>query len=142
MKKVYLASAFFNEKEIAIMKDVLNILRDKGLEVFAPYEHQNKHLEFGSMEWRKQTFAGDIQGIMDCDVMVAILDGNYSDSGTCFETAFCHVFPNKKLIVVNPEGKSINLMIAETLHAVVDLKGLEEYDFNEMKPIPYTEYVW
>ena len=53
MKKVYLASPFFNDEEIKTMESVLEILRSKDLEVFAPFEHQNKHLEFGSMEWRK-----------------------------------------------------------------------------------------
>ena len=53
--------------------------------MFAPFEHQNKHLEFGSMEWRKATFKSDMDAVYESDIMVAILDGNYSDSGTAFE---------------------------------------------------------
>ena len=140
--KVYLASPFFNDKEVKDMEDVKNILREKGLDVFAPFENQNKHLEFGSMEWREATFKSDMDAIYDCDVMVAILDGNYSDSGSAFECGVCHQI-GKPLIIVNLHNKEINLMIAQSLHAVINsLEELEKYDFNEMPKIPYLDYCW
>ena len=140
--KVYLASPFFNDKELVAMVKVLGCLRNKDLEVFAPYEHQNKHLEFGGEEWRRATFAGDMEGIHESDVVVAILDGNYTDSGTAAECMAAYLL-DKKLIVVNLEGKPINLMIAETVHAVINsLEELEAYDFEKLEPIPYTDYVW
>lgn len=141
-KKIYLASPFFNDEEIGTMENVLKILRDKELEVFAPFEHQNKHLEFGGEEWRRATFVGDMKGIYESDVVVAILDGNYTDSGTSAECMAAYLL-KKKLIVVNLEGKPINLMIAETVHAVINsLEELEAYDFEKLEPIPYTDYVW
>lgn len=141
-KKIYLASPFFNDTELLRMTKVLGCLRDKELEVFAPFEHQNKHLEFGSEEWRRATFAGDMKGIYESDVVVAILDGNYTDSGTSAECMAAYLL-KKKLIVVNLEGKPINLMIAETVHAVINsLEELEAYDFEKLEPIPYTDYVW
>ena len=141
--KCYLASPFFNEVEIERMEKVLEILRDKGLEVFAPYYNQNKHLEFGSMEWRKATYQGDIRGLEEADVTVAIVSqGNYSDSGTCWECAWSYC-NNKPVVVVNLSGKEINLMIADSLHAYISsLEELKAYDFSEMKAIPYTAYVW
>lgn len=141
-KKVYLASPFFNDKEIERMETVKNILRDKGLDVFAPFEHQNEHLEFGSMEWREATFKSDMDAIYECDVMVAILDGNMMDSGTAFECGVCHQI-GKPLVVVNLENKEINLMIAQSLHAVISsFEELEEYDFDKMNKKPYEDYVW
>lgn len=141
-KKIYLASPFFNDTELLRMTKVLGCLRDKGLEVFAPYENQNKHLEFGSLEWRRSTFVGDMKGIYESDVVVAILDGNYTDSGTAAECMAAYLL-KKKLIVVNLEGKPINLMIAETVHAVINsLEELEAYDFDNMEKKPYTDYVW
>ena len=141
-KKIYLASPFFNDTELLRMTKVLDCLRNKGLEVFAPYENQNKHLEFGSLEWRRATFVGDMKGIYESDVVVAILDGNYTDSGTSAECMAAYLL-KKKLIVVNLEGKPINLMIAETVHTVINsLEELEAYDFEKLEPIPYTDYVW
>ena len=143
MKKVYLASPFFNEAEIGRMEEVKRILRAKGLEVFAPFEHQNEHLEFGSKEWRKATFEGDINGIDTADVVVAIVsNGNYSDSGTAWEIGY-GVAKGKPIVVVNLSGKEINLMIANSLHTYISsFEELEAYDFEKMENKLYTDYVW
>lgn len=143
MKKVYLASPFFDEKEVEIMGRVLEILRAKGLEVFSPYEHQNKHLEFGSLEWREATFNGDVNGIDSADLVVAInCKGNYDDAGTMWEIGYSYA-TNKPVILVNVTGETINLMIADSLHAVVtSYEELEAYDFENLPKKPYLEYVW
>lgn len=143
MKKIYLASPFFNDQEIERMEKVRDILRGKGLDVFVPNEHQNPDLEFGSLEWRKATFESDVNGIDTADVMVAIISqGNYDDSGTAWEIgrSFTLGIP---VIVVNVTGKELNLMIADSLHALVtSYEELENYDFEEMPKIPYLQYVW
>lgn len=143
MKKIYLASPFFNEEELDRMEIVKSILRKKELEVFAPFEHQNKHLEFGSMEWRKATFKSDVDAIDACDIMVAInSQGNYDDAGTMWEIgyAFAKGIP---VILFNNTDKTINLMIADSLHALIkSYDELEKYDFDKLEKIEYTNYVW
>ena len=90
MKKIYLASPFFNSEETNKLEIVKTILRDKGLDVFVPNEHQNPQLEFGSLEWRAATFKSDVDAIDNCDVMVAInCQGNYDDAGTMWEIGVC-----------------------------------------------------
>lgn len=142
-KKIYLASPFFNEGEIERMERVLTILRNKGLDVFAPYEHQNKHLEFGTKEWRDATFRGDMQAIYDCDVIVAIVSqGNYSDSGTTFEIGTGYIL-EKDLVIVNLSDKEVNLMIADSLDAYISsYEELEQYDFDKIPKKTYDKYVW
>lgn len=142
-KKIYLASPFFNEGEIERMERVLTILRNKGLDVFAPYEHQNKHLEFGSKEWRDATFRGDMQAVYDCDVIIAIVSqGNYSDSGTAFEIGTGYIL-EKDLVIVNLSDKEVNLMIADSLDAYISsYEELEQYDFDKMPKKTYDKYVW
>lgn len=143
MKKIYLASPFFNAEELDRMEIVKSILRKKELEVFAPFEHQNKHLEFGSMEWRKATFKSDVDAIDACDIMVAInCQGNYDDAGTMWEIgyAFAKGIP---VILFNNTDKTINLMIADSLHALIkSYDELEKYDFDKLEKIEYTNYVW
>lgn len=143
MKKIYLASPFFNAEELNRMEIVKSILRKKELEVFAPFEHQNKHLEFGSMEWREATFKSDVDAIDACDIMVAInCQGNYDDAGTMWEIgyAFAKGIP---VILFNNTDKTINLMIADSLHALIkSYDELEEYDFDKLEKIEYTNYVW
>lgn len=143
MKKIYLASPFFNSEETNKLEIVKTILRDKGLDVFVPNEHQNPQLEFGSLEWRAATFKSDVDAIDNCDIMVAInCQGNYDDAGTMWEIgyAFAKGIP---VVVFNNTGKTINLMIADSLHSLLtSYDELQEYDFDKLEKKPYLDYVW
>lgn len=143
MKKVYLASPFFDDAELERVNKVKEILDSKGLEVFSPKEHQNEHLEFGSIEWRKATFENDVKHIDWCDVVVAIIcKGNYDDSGTAWELGYAYA-TNKPVVLVNITGETINLMIADSIHALItSYDELKEYDFGKMEKKPYLNYVW
>ena len=143
MKKVYLASPFFDDAELERVEKVKEILDSKGLEVFSPKEHQNEHLEFGSIEWRKATFENDVKHIDWCDVVVAIIcKGNYDDSGTAWELGYAYA-TNKPVVLVNITGETINLMIADSIHALItSYDELKEYDFEKMEKKPYLNYVW
>ena len=143
MKKVYLASPFFDDAELERVDKVTEILDSKGLEVFSPKEHQNEHLEFGSIEWRKATFENDVKHIDWCDVVVAIIcKGNYDDSGTAWELGYAYA-TNKPVVLVNITGETINLMIADSIHALItSYDELKEYDFEKMEKKPYLNYVW
>lgn len=142
MKKVYLASPFFDKEEKERMELVRDILREKQLEVFVPNEHQSP-LEFGTLEWRKETFSSDVNGIDAADVVVAVIcKGNYDDSGTAWEIGYSYA-TKKPVIAVNLTGETINLMIADSLHALVtSADELREYDFDKMEKKPYLNYVW
>ena len=141
-KKVYLASPFFDEMEIERMAIVRDILREKGLEVFVPNEHQSSQ-EFGTVEWRKETFESDVNGIDSADIVVAVIcKGNYDDSGTAWEIGYSYA-TKKPVIVVNLTGETINLMIADSLHALISsYDELKEYDFDKLEKKPYLNYVW
>ena len=143
MKKIYLASPIFNSEETNKLEIVKTILRDKGLDVYVPNEHQNPQLEFGSLEWRAATFKSDVDAIDNCDVMVAInCQGNYDDAGTMWEIgyAFAKGIP---VVVFNNTGKTINLMIADSLHSLLtSYDELQEYDFDKLEKKPYLDYVW
>lgn len=141
-KKVYLASPFFNDEELLDMAKVCGCLRNKGLDVFAPYENQNKQLEFCSKEWRNATFKSDIDHIDNADIVVAVVNGNYCDSGTAWEIGYAYA-TKKPIIVVNLRKEIVNLMISDSLHAYIDsLENLESYDFAELPAMPYINYVW
>lgn len=141
-KKVYLASPFFNETELERMGKVRDILREKGLDVFVPNEHQSP-LEFGTLEWRDETFRSDVNGIDNADVVVAIISqGNYDDSGTAWEIGYAYA-TNKPVVLVNLTGDTINLMIADSLHSLIkSYDELMDYDFETLPKIEYTDYVW
>ena len=95
------------------------------------------------MEWRKATFKSDVDAIDECDVMVAInCEGNYDDAGTMWEIGYAYA-TKKPVVLFNNTEKTINLMIADSLHSLItSYDELKEYDFNTLEKKPYLNYVW
>jgi nucleoside 2-deoxyribosyltransferase len=142
MSKIYLASPFFQEKEIKHVERAEQILRGKGHLVFSPRENQLDDVEFGSREWRTDVFRNDINHIKWCDYVVAILtQGNYDDAGTAMEVGYAYAL-GKPIIVYNPEKNMQNLMISDSLHAYIEEEHeLLTYNFETMQIKPYTKEV-
>jgi nucleoside 2-deoxyribosyltransferase len=130
MKRVYLASPFFNNREIKNVKLVAELLKSKGLEVFEPMENQMEHAEPQSRQWSIETFRNDVKFIDWAEVVVAVYDGNYSDSGTAWEMGYAYA-TNKPVIVIHV-GDSSNLMVHEAAHANLYLTELVDYDFDKL----------
>ena len=135
MTRVYLASPFFNEKEISYVEQVEEILESKGLNVWSPRKHQLDRHESGTQAWSLDIFTNDAKFVRAADVMVTIYHGNESDSGTAFECGMAYAC-NKPNIVVHV-GEDSNLMVHEGAHANVTLEELKDYDFNELPSIRY-----
>lgn len=136
MVKIYLASPFFNELEVEKVKQVSEILDNKGLVVFSPMENQMEHLEGGTRHWSIETFINDKKFIDSCDVVVAIYHGNYSDSGTAWEMGYAYGI-NKPVITIHV-GNNSNLMVHEGSHANLTLDELKLYDFDMLGSKTYT----
>lgn len=133
MKRVYLASPFFNEKEIACLEQVEKILIEKGLAVFSPMRHPlPETVSVGSRQWSIETFMDDVKHIKWAEIVVGIYHGNYSDSGTAWELGYAYA-TDKPVILVHVEEDGVsNLMVHEGAHANVTLKTLKDYDFDTL----------
>lgn len=140
MVKIYCASPFFTEEELKHVQDVENALSKHT--VFSPRKHQLEHHEFGSRAWRTDVYRNDINHIKWCDVVVAILtQGNYDDVGTAMEVGYATAL-GKPVVLYNPSGKTLNLMVADALHAYIeDLDELKNYDFETLPIMPYEKEV-
>lgn len=138
--KVYLASPFFNERELEVLAQVEKILDGKGLTVFKPKDNQFDKLEAGSNSWSLATFNNDKKFIDWADIVVAVYHGNYSDSGTAWEIGYA--YGTQKPVVVVHVGEASrhasNLMIHEGSHANVTVEELKEYDFETMPSKAYN----
>ena len=89
--KIYLASPFFNDNEIANIHRAVEILKAKGHEVFVPMEHDVENREsLTNAEWAEEIFKIDKGGIDDCDAVVLLYGGMYSDSGTAWECGYAY----------------------------------------------------
>jgi len=137
MKRVYLASPFFNEKEIEYVEQVEKILEEKGLNVFSPMRNQlDEKLETGSRQWSIETFMNDLKYIKWAEIVVGIYHGNYSDSGTAWELGYAYA-TDKPVILIHV-GENSNLMVHEGSHANLTLDELKDYDFNKLASSFYT----
>ena len=137
MKKIYLASPFFNEEENAWVENAENILRDRGFDVFSPRENEVRDTDVvGTIGWAYDTFYHDVKAIDNCDVVVILYHGNYSDSGTAWECGYAYAI-NKPVVCVQI-GDLSNLMVHCSAVANITLEELKTYDFEKMPWIDYT----
>lgn len=134
--KIYLASGWFNENQERRVAEAEKVLRGMGFDVFSPREHQNEHLEFGSIEWRQATFDNDIDHVEGCDFVFAIYDEE--DAGTMMEIGYAHKC-GKPVLIYHEGDDIVNLMITDSLTAYFKtFDEVKEYDFQAMKHKPYT----
>ena len=137
MKKLYIASPFFNDTETKVLNAVEQILKGKGFDVFSPREHETREGNVGDPTWSRETFRNDRNAIDWCDCVVMIYWGNYSDSGTAWECGYAYA--KGKPVVVLQLGDASNLMVHEGSHTnLYSLAELENYDFEKMPQTAFT----
>ena len=131
--KVYLASPFFNEAELKIYNEVINLLRSEAeLSVFVPREHTVPNAwDLPNHIWGENVFAVDYLAIAQCDVVVVLNFGMYSDSGTAWECG-CAFALGKKVVNVlcGEEGEEYSIMMVNGTTATVTL---DELRYNHLK---------
>ena len=139
MKKIYLASPFFNDGENLFVALAEHILRDRGFDVFSPRENEiRKGAEVGTSAWACETFNRDVQAIDESDIVVMLYHGNYSDSGTAWECGYAFA-TNKPVIAIHLWADEVsNLMVHCSTLANITIEELETYDFDNLPEIEYT----
>ncbi len=93
-KRVYLAGPFFSMSQIWLIEQALDALRSQGFKVFSPLHHVGR----GPAE---QVYGKDIEGIRNCDLVFACVDG--LDSGTIFEVGYARAIEKPVVAFVQNE---------------------------------------
>ena len=112
--KIYLASPFFKEEELAAVRKAEEILEHRGFTVFMA--------DRSYIDW--------------ADVVVMLYHGQYSDSGTAWECGYA--FATHTPVLVVHLGEDSNLMVHEGSHANLTMDELKTYDFDRMPLQSYT----
>ena len=134
--KIYLASPFFNEKELENVKIAEKILTERGFSLFSPRLNEVRTDENTQQSWwSKETFMNDKKFIDWADVVVMLYYGGYSDSGTAQECGYA--YGTNTPVVVVQLGEDSNLMVHEGCHSNITLEELKTYDFEMLPTKPY-----
>ncbi|KRK39148.1 nucleoside 2-deoxyribosyltransferase [Levilactobacillus parabrevis] len=141
MTNVYLAGPFFDDEQISRIERVEQALaaNPRVTNFFSPRKSEIPGLTMGTPEWATQTFQMDVSQIDQADVVVGMVDfvDDQVDSGTAFEIGYA--FHSKKpVVILHEKDTTLNLMIAEGLHAYVqEAEALAAYDFSTLPESHY-----
>lgn len=86
MKKVYIASPFFNEDQINHVKNMEVVLESRGYDVYSPMRDGVVLKPDATVHERLATYYENLRAMNEADFMVAIL--NDRDTGTTFEQGY------------------------------------------------------
>ena len=132
--KIYLASPFFHEEEITMYEEAIRILRCQGLDVFVPREHTIPNAyELPNNIWGENVFAVDYLAITQCDVVVVLNFGMYSDSGTAWECGAAFAL-NKKVvnILCGCDDTEYSIMMVNGTNTTIDFDTFRKEWFKKI----------
>lgn len=141
--KVYIAGPFFNKEERDRMDRLKEYLtRFKDFEFFFPMDSiVAKATELPNHEWAKKVFESDKDEILKSDMIIAIYDKHYSDSGTAWELGYAYGL-NIPVTLLCTDLKSDNSLM--TMCAAEDiydfegfLKGDRAIDFKNLNNLKW-----
>ena len=146
--KTYIASPFFNKSQVEVIESIMSQLSPH-TEIYSPMVDGTKLTHFASDKIYKNTYLGDLGGVMDADVVFGVLDYddinfNYNtkidetpmpitdrvfhgfDSGTIWELGVAKGLGKKILLYIPPNVK-LNVMLCYNAEGyTTNLKKCEE----------------
>ena len=123
MEKIYLASPLFTEYERKKVQSVASLLRASGFEVYVPMEHQIEDAwSYPNATWGRMVFEEDVKAIRECDQVVCIYYGLYSDSGTAWECGFAYAL-GIPVNLIDESNDEVSLMMVNGSINASDFSG-------------------
>ena len=87
--RIYVAGPLFNTHERLYLEQIAKALEDAGYDTFLP--HRDAGLLDGTEKVdRVKLFQGDMNGLAQCNIVVALLTGADQDSGTAAELGIAY----------------------------------------------------
>ena len=129
--RVYLAAPLFTQHERLWNRDLARRLEERlACSVILPQDYKVEGCKHHSKRFLGEIFRLCVEGVRECDAMVAILDGPDADSGTCFEVGYAYAL-GKPIVGVRTDYRSqqelgTNLMLARGCHAFVRRPAFDE----------------
>lgn len=129
-KKLYLASPFFDATECYYYRLAIDALRSAGYDVFVPQEHSIEGAwEMPNEEWAKKVYGMDVCALHNCDTVIVLNFGLYSDSGTAWEAGWA-LASGKRVVQVLCGGHNAtySLMMLSSADKVIEFHNLGNWE--------------
>ena len=146
--KIYQAGPLFSEAERLWHKNFQAYLEDKGFTALWPGDLITSHdVASWGKDAPKKILEADKALLLDCDAVVALLDGTQVDDGTAWEIGFAHAM-NKPVFGIRTDfrnggecpGASVNAMIEGCVECIAKSKDelvqeLRKYQLKKNSPL-------
>ena len=128
--KIYLASPFFNINEILMYEGAIESLRAKGYDVYVPREHTIEGAwHMPNKAWAGYVFNEDVRAINECDVVLVMNHGMYSDSGTAWEAGYAMAAGKRVVqILCGEPNTTYSMMMISSADKVVEYYNVENWE--------------
>lgn len=128
--KIYLASPFFNKVELDIYREVISSLRTMGHEVYVPQEHSIKDgWSMSNSSWARAVYREDIRAIDECECVMILNFGMYSDSGTAWEAGYaCALRKYTVQVLCGCDNATYSLMMINGCDKVINLYDVDHFE--------------
>ena len=136
--KYYLASPFFNSKERSGVETIAQCLRKRGHEVYVPMEHEIPNAwDMPNKDWAKAVFDEDVKAINNCEKVIVLNWGMYSDSGTAWECGYAYAKQKEVITLLMPsrEKEYSLMMINGSTKAIPWLDFIENREWANLNAI-------
>lgn len=145
-KTLYFCAGWFDKTQLKAYNEAMEALKaNKTVDMehsYVPLEHQylgvrvDEHPEYlRNKEWATATARGDMVGIKNTDVCVAIYLPLQEDIGMGVELGVAYQLGKYNLLVIPDEqfGEPINLMSWLAADNVIKMSQLKDFDFNNLE---------
>lgn len=129
--KIYLAGPLFSTAERVANRELATLIVKElpNIEIILPQDFKY-HNQYAARRWFKEVYQQCIAGIVEADMVVAILDGPCSDDGTCFEVGYA-IAKDKPVIGVRTDfrqsqERGMNLMLSQGCTEIVYRPSFDE----------------
>ena len=135
--KVYIAGPFFKPEERNRIERLVAYLYRNGLDTakyFIPMEHFITDADkLSNYEWAKKVFEMDVKALKSSDLIIAVYDGHYSDSGTAWEIGLGYALQIPILLLVTDLKLDLSIMPLCSCKKVYDFEGFLHGDYSLSK---------
>ena len=120
---VYIASPFFNEREVTVVEQIKEVLKRNSLSFFSPKDDM---LYDPHTMTPADVLKVNVQALYNTDVTVCVTDGK--DPGTLFEAGWCYAqgIPIIYIWLGGKEGQKFNLVLAASGAVVRSFDQLDQ----------------